>query len=69
MNGQIDDEPESRTTDGYKTNLELLIKRLKYNEHQTVYMACVIGQCLSELKQIYNGNKKLLMHATILCLL
>ena len=24
----------------------------------------MIGQCLSELTQIYNGNKKLLMHAT-----
>ena len=64
MNGQIDDEPESRTTDGYKTHLELLSKLLKYNERQTVYTACMIGQFLSELKQIYNGNNKLLMHAT-----
>ena len=31
MNEQIDDEPESRTADGYKTHLELLTKRLKYN--------------------------------------
>ena len=62
MNGQIDDEPESRTADGYKTHLELLSKRLKYNGRQTVYTACMIGHCLSELKQIYNGNK-LLMHA------
>ena len=42
----------------------LLNKRLKSNECDAVYMACMIGQCLSELQQIYNGNKKLLMHAT-----
>ena len=41
-----------------------LAKRLKYNERQTVYTACMICRCLSELKQIYNGNKKLSMHAT-----
>ena len=64
MKGQIDDEPESRTTVGYKTHLELLSKRLKHNGRQTVYTACMIGQCLSELKEIYNVNKKLLMHAT-----
>ena len=64
MNKQIDDEPESRPTDGYKTHLELLSKRLKYNGRQIVHMACMTGQCLSELKQIYNENKKLLMHAT-----
>ena len=63
MNEQIDDEPESRTADGYKTHLELLSKRLKYKGRQTVYTACIIGQCLSELKQIYNRNKKLLVHA------
>ena len=57
MNGQINDEPESRTADGYKTHLELHSKRLKYNGPQTVYTAYMIGQCLSELKQIYNGNK------------
>ena len=64
MNGQIDDEPEFRTKDGYKTHLKLLSKRLKYNGRQTVYTVCMIGQCLTELKQIYNCNKKLLMHAT-----
>ena len=64
MNGQIDNQPEFRTTDGYKTHLELLSKRLKYNGRQIVYTACMISQCLSELKQIYNGNKKLLLHAT-----
>ena len=50
MNGQIDDEPESRTTDGYKTHLELFSKRLKYNGRQIVYTACMLGQCFPELK-------------------
>ena len=50
MHEQIDDEPESRTADDYKTQQELLSKRLKYNGRQTVYTACMIGQCLSELK-------------------
>ena len=63
MNEQIDYEPESRTTDGYKTHLELLNKRLKYNVRQTVYTACMIGQCSSERKQIFNGNKQRLIHA------
>ena len=67
MNGQIDAEPESRTTDGYKTHLKLLRKSLKYNRGQRVYTACMIGQCLSELKQIYNGNKKLLHAKKHLC--
>ena len=49
MNEHIDDEPESRTADGYKTHLELLSKRLKYHRRQTVYTACMIGQRLSEL--------------------
>ena len=57
MHGNIHDEPEFRTTDGYKTHQELLSKRLKYNERQTVYTACMFGQCLSELQQMYNGNK------------
>ena len=57
MNEQIEDQPESRTADGYKTHLELMIKRLKSHGLQTVYIACMIGQCLSELKQIYQGNK------------
>ena len=38
MNEQIEDQPESRTADGYKIHLELLRKRM-------------IGQCLSELKK------------------
>ena len=64
MNEPIEDQPESRTADGYNTHLELLIKRLKSNDRQTVYTACTIGQYLSELKQIYQGNKKLLLCAT-----
>ena len=48
MNGEIDDEPECRTADGYKTHLELLSKQVKYNGRQTVYTACMIGQCFSE---------------------
>ena len=64
MNEQIEDQPESRTVDGYKTHLELLSKRLKSKGRQTVYTACMIGQCLSELKQKYQGNKKLFICAT-----
>ena len=48
--------PELQTTTKHS-------KRSKYNGRQTAYTACMIGQCLSEVKQIYNGNKKLLMHA------
>ena len=42
---QIEDQHETRTAYGYKTHLELLNKRLKSNGCQTVYTACVIGQC------------------------
>ena len=35
MNEQIEDQPESRTADGYNTHLELLTKRLKSNVRQT----------------------------------
>ena len=61
---QIEDQPETRTADGYKTHLELLSKRLKSNGRQTVYTACMIGQCLYELKTIYQGNKKLFICET-----
>ena len=64
MNEQIEDQPESRTAYGYKTHLELQSKRLKSKVRQTVYTACMIGQCLSELKQKYQGNKKLFICAT-----
>ena len=64
INFQADDTPESRTVDGYKTHLEHLNKRLKSNGCDTIYTACMIGQCLTELKHIYHGNKKLLICAT-----
>ena len=64
MNEQIEDQPESRTADGYKIHLELLSKRLKSKGCQTVYTACMIGQCLSEIKQKYQGNKKCFICAT-----
>ena len=54
--------PELQTATKHIWNI--LSKRLKYNGRQTVYTKCMIGQWLSELKQIYNANKKLLMHAT-----
>ena len=53
INEQIEDQPESRTADGYKTHLELLGKRLQSKDRQTVYTACMIGQYLSELKKKY----------------
>ena len=64
MNEQIEDQPESRTADGYKTHFELLSKRLKSKGRQTVYTACMIGQCLCELKQKSQGNKKLFICTT-----
>ena len=64
INCQADDTPESRTADGYKTHLEHLNNRLKSNRCDANYTACMIGQCLTELKHIYNGNKTLLLSAT-----
>ena len=57
MTEYIEDQPEHRTTDGYKIHLELLSKRIKSDGRQTVYTACLIGQCLYELKQIYHGKR------------
>ena len=51
MNERIEDQPESRTADGYKTYLKLLSKRFKSKGRQTVYTAYMIGQCLAELKK------------------
>ena len=64
INCQVDDTPECKTADGYKTYLGLLNKRLKFNGRDAIYTACIIGQCLTELKNIYRGNKKLLICAT-----
>ena len=60
MTEQIEEQPESRTVDGYKTQIELP----KSKGCQTVYTPCMIGQCLSELKQKYQENKKLFISAT-----
>ena len=43
MSGQNEVELESGTTGGYKTRLELLFKRLKYNGLETVYTAYMIS--------------------------
>ena len=64
INCQFDDTPESKTADGYKTYLEHLNKRLISNGCDAVYTACMIGQCLAELRHIYYKNKKLLIWAT-----
>ena len=64
INCQVDDTPECKTADGYMTHLGHLNKRLKSNGRDAIYTACIIGQCLTELKNIYRGNKKLLICAT-----
>ena len=64
INCHADKTPESRTADGYKTHLEHLNKRLKSNGCDEIYTACMIGQCLTERKHIYHGNKKLLIYPT-----
>ena len=64
INCHVDDTPEFTTADGYKAHLKHLNKRLKSNGRDAIYTACIIGQCLSELKHIYRRNKKLLICAT-----
>ena len=59
INCRADDTPESKTADRYKTYLEHLNKRLKSNGCDAIYTAYMIGQCLTELRHIYRGNKKL----------
>ena len=61
INCQVYDTPEFTTADGYKEHLKHLNKRRKSNGRDAIYNACIIGQCLSELKHIYRGNKKHLM--------
>ena len=61
---QVDNTPELTTADGYKTHLKHVNKRLKSNGRDAIYTACIIGQCITELKNIYLGNKKLLICAT-----
>ena len=69
MNEKIEDQPESRTADGYKTHLELLSKLLKSKGRQTVYTTCMIGQYLSELKQKYQGTRNFSYVQRNICLL
>ena len=64
INCQVDDTPVFTTADGYKAHFTHLNQRLKSNGRHTIYTACIIGQCLTELKNIYRENKKLLICAT-----
>ena len=64
INCQVDDTLVFTTADGYKAHLKHLNKRLKSNGRDAIYTACIIGQCLTELKNIYRGNNKLLICAT-----
>ena len=61
INCHVDDTLECKTVDGYKTHLGHLNKRLKSNGRDAIYTACIIGQSLTELKNFYRGNKKLLI--------
>ena len=64
INCPADDTLESTTADGYKAHFGHLNKCLKSNGCDTIYTVCIMGQCLTELKHIHSGNKKLLMCAT-----
>ena len=57
INCQVDDTPECKTADDCKTHLGHINKRLKCNGRDAIYAACIIGQCLTELKNIYRGIK------------
>ena len=61
---QVDDTPECKIADGHKAHLWHLNKRLKSNGRDAIYTACIIGKYLTELKNIYRGNKTLLISAT-----
>ena len=58
INCQVDDTREFKTANCYKTHLGHLNKRVKSNGRDAIYTACIIGQCLTELKNIYRGNNK-----------
>ena len=64
INCQVDDTPERKTADGDKTHLGHLNKCLKSNGRDAIYTACIIEQCLTELENIYRGNKTLLICST-----
>ena len=57
INRQVDDTPGFTTADGYKTHLKHPNKRLKSNGRDVIYTACIIGQCITELKHICRGNR------------
>ena len=61
INCQVDDTLEFTTN---KAHLKQLNKRPKSNGRDAIYTACIIGHCLTELKNIYRGSKKLLICAT-----
>ena len=61
INCQVDDTPECKTADGNKMHLGHLNKCLKSNGRNAIDTACIIEQCLTELKNIYRGNKKKLL--------
>ena len=61
INCQVDDTPVFTTADGYKAHLKHLNKRQKSNGCDAIYTSCIIGQCLTELKNIYRRNNKLLI--------
>ena len=56
INYQVDDTPVFTTADGYKAHSKHRNKRLKSNGRDAIYTACIIGQCLTELKNISRGN-------------
>ena len=64
INCQVDDTPECKTGDDYKTHLRNLNKRLKSNGRDAIYTACIIWQSLTDLQKIYCGNKRLLICET-----
>ena len=64
INCQVDDTPAFTTADGNKAHLKHLNKRMKSNERDAIYTACIIGQILTELTNFYRGNKQLLICAT-----
>ena len=51
INCQVDDTPECKTADGYKTHLRNRKKRLKFNGRDAIYTACITGQSLTDLQK------------------
>ena len=57
INCQVGDTLVFTTADDYKAHLKHLNKRLKSNGRDAIYTACIIGQCLTQLKNIYPGKQ------------